>query len=135
MVPVSLFIWLIVEVGCYLAIGRRLFDADWLNALLGAVGGLLGVRAGINAITWAFASAYGAPAPPLGIAPRLAIVFREYLAFLITFLFILPFERLWMPADRLNKARPVVVLVHGYGCSRGVWWRLRRRLEKRGFNV
>jgi hypothetical protein len=32
-------------------------------------------------------------------------------------------------------ARPPVLLVHGYGCSRAAWWWLRRRLEGAGWTV
>ena len=48
------------------------------------------------------------------------MVAAEYLAFLRLFLIIQPFERLWMGADRLDKGRPLLVLVHGYGFPR---WR------------
>ncbi|MGP1609551.1 MAG: esterase/lipase family protein, partial [Burkholderiales bacterium] len=39
--------------------------------------------------------------------------------------------------DRLQPAndRPPLLLVHGYGCSRGAWWWLRRRLEAAGWMV
>jgi len=59
----------------------------------------------------------------------------EYLAFLLTFVLVIPFERLWMPADRLAPGKQPILLVHGYGCSRGVWWLLRRRLEAAGHTV
>jgi triacylglycerol lipase len=137
MVPVSLFIWLALEITGYLYVGRHYFTADWPIALLGAVGGLLGVRAGINAVTWIFAANFASPAPPLGFLRAARLMLREYLAFLATFVLVIPFERLWMPADRLpagSGGRPVL-LVHGYGCSRGVWWLLRRRLEAAGHTV
>ncbi|MRD72492.1 alpha/beta fold hydrolase [Rhodocyclus tenuis] len=40
-------------------------------------------------------------------------------------------------ADRLDPAnpRPPLLLIHGYGCSRGVWWWMRGRLERAGWNV
>lgn len=136
MVPVSLFIWIAIEIACYLAIGRHWLGASWGTASLGAVGGLLGARAGINGLTWLFASSYASPAPALGFAGRLRLIVDEYLAFLLSFVAVLPFERLWMPADRLPAgARRPVLLVHGFGCSRGVWWLLRRRLEAAGHTV
>ncbi|HEX6733388.1 MAG TPA: alpha/beta fold hydrolase [Azonexus sp.] len=136
MVPVSLFLWIAGEIACYLAIGRHWLGAGWSGAILGALGGLLGARAGINALTWLFATSYGSPAPALGFAGRLRLIVGEYLAFLLTFVAVLPVERLWMPADRLAPgARRPILLVHGYGCSRGVWWRLRRRLEAAGHTV
>ena len=104
-------------------------------AIVGAAGGLLGVRAGINAITWVFGMALASPAPRLGFARTARLMFDEYLAFLLTFVLVIPFERLWMPADRLAKGKQPILLVHGYGCSRGVWWLLRRRLEAAGHTV
>ncbi len=38
-------------------------------------------------------------------------------------------------ADRLAPGKQPILLVHGYGCSRGVWWLLRRRLEAAGHTV
>ena len=131
MVPVSLLIWLILEIGGYLYFGRHVLGVDWAAASVGAVGGLLGVRAGINAITWVFGMALASPAPRLGFSRTARLMFDEYLAFLLTFVLVIPFERLWMPADRLSKGKQPILLVHGYGCSRGVWWLLRRRLEAR----
>lgn len=135
MVPVSLFLWLLIEISTYLAIGRLLLHVDWAYAIAGAVGTLLGIRASINAVTWMFGMAFASPAPRLGFARTAGLIWREYLAFLFTFLIVLPFERLWMPADRLRNGQPVVLFVHGYGCSRGVWWLLRRRFEAAGYTV
>jgi triacylglycerol lipase len=115
-VPVSLFLWIAAEIASYLTIGRLWLGADWGTAVVGAIGGLLGVRAGINALTWWFATTYASPAPPLGVAGRLRLIADEYLAFLLSFIAVLPFERLWMPADRLLPgARRPLLLVHGYG--------------------
>jgi len=135
MVPVSLLIWLILEISGYLYFGRHILGVDWPAAIVGAAGGLLGVRAGINAITWVFGMALASPAPRLGFARTARLMFDEYLAFLLTFVLVIPFERLWMPADRLAKGKQPILLVHGYGCSRGVWWLLRRRLEAAGHTV
>ena len=135
MVPISLLFWLIVEIACYLAIGRHFFAADWGYAIAGACGGVLGLRAGIAAITWMFGMAFASPAPRLGFARTAGMMFKEYLAFLLTFIVVIPFERLWMPADRLPPGPYPILLVHGFGCSRGVWWLLRRRLEAAGHTV
>jgi pimeloyl-ACP methyl ester carboxylesterase len=66
---------------------------------------------------------------------RLAL--EEYLAFILVFTVVQPFERLFMGADRLRPAgdRPPLLLVHGYECNRGFWWRLRARLEGAGWIV
>lgn len=135
MVPVSLFIWIVLEIACYLAVARFGFGTDWAFAGAAALGGLLGVRAGINTITWVFGLALGSPAKRMSSAAMLRMMAGEYLAFLRTFVLVLPFERLWMPADRLAPCTNPMLLVHGYGCSRGVWHVLRRRLEKAGHVV
>ncbi|MGE5470850.1 MAG: esterase/lipase family protein [Bacteroidota bacterium] len=135
MVPVSLLFWIAIEIAGYLAIGRRLLHLDWPQAMVGAALGVLGLRLWINAVTWTFAIRYATPAPQLGFGRRLRIVAEEYLAFLGNFLLVLPLERLWMPADRLLPCRRPILLVHGYGVSRGIWWLLRRRLEAAGHTV
>lgn len=135
MVPVSLFIWIVLEVTVYLAIGRHFLHLDWPLAMVGAVNCVLGLRFWLNAVTWYYGMTYASPAPPLGFAKRLAIMAGEYFAYLLTFLLVIPFERLWMPADRLPSGRRPLLLVHGYGVSRGIWWLLRRRLEAAGHTV
>ena len=135
MVPISLLIWLCLEIATYLFVGRHFLHADWPAAIVGATGGLLGTRAGINSITWVFGMALASPAPRLGCARTARLMWDEYLAFLLTFVLVIPFERLWMPADRLAPGKQPILLVHGYGCSRGVWWLLRRRLETAGHTV
>lgn len=135
MVPIYLLIWLCLEIAAYLFIGRQFLHADWPAAIVGAAGGLLGIRASINAITWVFGMALASPAPRLGFARTARLMWDEYLAFLLTFVLVIPFERLWMPADRLTSGKQPILLVHGYGCSRGVWWLLRRRLEAAGHTV
>lgn len=63
------------------------------------------------------------------------MIVGEYAAFLLIFVFILPVERLWMGRDRMRPCSRPLLLVHGYSCSRGVWWLLRRRLEAAGHTV
>lgn len=135
MVPVSLLIWISLETWAYLAFGRHVLHLDWPLAIVGAINCLLGLRFWMNATTWFFGMKFASPAPSLGFFKRLAIMVGEYLAFLLTFLLVLPFERLWMPLDRLRPGTHPILLVHGYGVSRGVWWLLRRRLEAAGHTV
>jgi len=135
MLPISLLIWIALEVTGYLYIGRHFMHLDWPLAIVGAINCLLGLRFWMNATTWTFGMAFASPAPRLGFFKRLAIMVGEYLAFLLTFLLVIPFERLWMPADRLPAGSRPILLVHGYGCSRGIWWLLRRRLEAAGYTV
>jgi pimeloyl-ACP methyl ester carboxylesterase len=48
-----------------------------------------------------------------------------------------PFEAFWLGPDRLGKAagRPPLLLIHGYQCNRGFWFRLRPWLEAAGWTV
>ena len=126
-----------LEVSAWLYIGRHVMHLEWPLAVVGAINCVLGLRFWMNAVTWFYGIKYASPAPPLGVARHLRIMATEYAVFLLNFLLILPFERLWMPADRLRpEARPrPVLLVHGYGVSRGIWWLVRRRLEAAGHTV
>lgn len=135
MVPISLFIWLLMEIAAYLAFSRYGFGASWGVAMLAALGGIVGLRAGIVAITWVYAFSHSSPAPTLSALARLRMIIGDYLAFLLNFVLVIPFERLWMPADRLGSCKRPILLVHGYGCSRGIWWRIRRDLEAAGHTV
>ena len=135
MVPISLLTWISLETAAYLAFGRQFLHLDWPLAIVGAINCLLGLRFWMNATTWFFGMSFASPAPGLGFIGRLRIMVGEYFAFLLTFLLVIPFERLWMPADRLPAGKCPILLVHGYSCSRGVWWLLRRRLEAAGHSV
>jgi triacylglycerol lipase len=135
MVPASLFIWIVLEVSAYLYFGRHFLNLDWPLAVIGAINCLLGLRFWMNATTWYFGMKFASPAPALGFVKRFAIMATEYLAFLLTFLLVIPFQGLWMPSDRLRPGTKPILLVHGYGVSRGVWWLLRRRLEAAGHTV
>jgi triacylglycerol lipase len=135
MLPISLLIWIVLELAVYLAMGRFLVGANWHAAITGAIVTLLIVRANLNAVTWIFSAVHRSPGKKIGFWRKLSIIIGEYFAYLLTFLLVIPLERLWMPADRLREERRVILLVHGYGCSRGVWWLLRRRLEAAGCTV
>jgi len=131
MLPIFLLLWLIAELATYYLLARWLGGLEPHTAVVAAIITLLLARALQNASLWLLASRHTGT----GARAGLRVIVGEYLAFIRTFLLVLPFERLWMPADRLDPARRVVLLVHGYGCSRGVWYRLRRRLEKSGCTV
>lgn len=135
MVPVTLLIFLLLELSSYIAVAHYWLAASWPSAAFIAITVLLGVRAGISAITWVFSSVYASPAPKLTFGQRLRMMFCEYLAYLFSFVVVSPFEWLWMPADRLRPCKMPILLVHGYGCSRGIWWRMRRELEAAGHTV
>jgi len=135
MVPLALLIWLLAELAVCATLARHFLDTSWGISAIVAAGTVLGLRAAIVAVTWGFARAYPSPARRLSAAESLRMIAGEYAAFLLIFVFILPFERLWMGRDRLRPCSRPLLLVHGYSCSRGVWWLLRRRLESAGHIV
>jgi len=135
MVPLALLIWLLAELAVCATLARHFLDTSWGISAIVAAGTVLGLRAAIVAVTWGFARAYPSPARRLSAAESLRMIVGEYAAFLLIFVFILPFERLWMGRDRLRPCSRPLLLVHGYSCSRGVWWLLRRRLEAAGHIV
>ena len=135
MLPVALLIGLVAELALYATVVRHFLDTSWGISAIAAVVAVLGLRAGIVAATWAFARAYPSPARRLTAAESVRMLFGEYAAFLLIFVVILPFERLWMGRDRLRPCPRPLLLVHGYSCSRGVWWLTRRRLEAAGHTV
>ena len=109
MVPIALLVWLSTEIAIYLTAARQLFDAPWDAAILGALLALLTVRGVIVAVTWAYARAYPSPAPPLSASQRLRMVVAEYLAFLLSFIVVMPFE--W--ADHRDcHVKPDLVLIY-----------------------
>ena len=135
MVPLALLIWLLAELAVCATLARHFLDTSWGISAIVAAGTVLGLRAAIVAVTWGFARAYPSPARRLSAAESLRMIAGEYAAFLLIFVFILPFERLWMGRDRLRPCSRPLLLVHGYSCSRGVWWLLRRQLEAAGHTV
>ena len=135
MLPVALLIGLVAELALYATVVRHFLDTSWGISAIAAVVAVLCLRAGIVAVTWAFARAYPSPARRLTAAESVRMLFGEYAAFLLIFVVILPFERLWMGRDRLRPCPRPLLLVHGYSCSRGVWWLTRRRLEAAGHTV
>ena len=65
MVPITLLLWLLLELSGYAALAHYWLQAPWPLACAAAGGAMLGLRAGIVAITWAFAFSYPSPAPRL----------------------------------------------------------------------
>lgn len=135
MIPISLLLWITLEVSAYLAIARYFLHFAWPPAALLALLCVLALRASMVARTWRYAARYASPAAKLSFGQKARMIIDEYLAFLFTFLLLTPFERLWMPADRLRPDAHPILLVHGYGVSRGCWWAMRRRLEAAGHTV
>lgn len=131
----SLRWWMLAELVAFGALGRVGLGLSWPGALGLALALMLLVRALMNLVTWALAWRLASPAPALGRLRWLALVLREYGAFMLFFGLIQPFERLWMGADHLRPHARPILLVHGYMCNRGCWWWLRRRLQAAGHVV
>jgi triacylglycerol lipase len=137
MLATFLRFFLAIEVALYITLAVGCFGASPAVAALVAVGGVLIVRALIAALIYVRAWAHYSPSTRLSAVQALPMVFAEYAAFIANFVLISPFERQWMGSDRLKPAadRPPLLLIHGFACSRGAWWWLRRRLEAAGWTV
>ena len=129
----QLLILLLVEVMLLGGIAHLVIGLSPLLSLLFVVLTLLGLRCLVVLLTWGFSRFY--PAPAIGLRARLRMVVWEMIAYLFTFTWLLPFERLLMAPDRLTPSPLPLLLVHGYGCSRGIWRVQRTRLEAAGHVV
>ena len=128
-----LFILLMVEVLLLGSIAHLVVGLPWLLTLLFVVFALLGLRCLVVLGSWLFTRFY--PSPAIGAWRRVKMMAQEMLAYLYTFTWLLPFEPLLMAPDRLHPCPRPVLLVHGYGCSRGIWRTQRARLEAAGHVV
>jgi len=132
----ALLLWgLAVELLVWGAIGRAGLGWSWGATLALVLGALLLGRALLLAVTWLVAWRHRSAAPPLSAGAWLVMLWREYWAFVGGFVLFQPWARLAMPADRLRPAAQPILLVHGYGCNRAIWWWLRPRLEAAGHVV
>ena len=115
--------------------------ASPLTAAAGAVGVFLALHSGAIIISFGISCLHAAAAPPelaRSRPPMWRLVIGEWLAYQALFVFIQPFERLWMGDDAVGRQSPdgvPVLLIHGYLCNRGAWWWLRRKLKAAGFAV
>jgi len=108
---------------------------------LAACAAFVALNAVVVIAVYALLRRYGvahAPAGRAGEARTWGCAAGEALALFAAFVVIQPFERLWMGAEAVGRVAPgriPILLVHGYLCNRGVWWRLRRHLRARHFAV
>ena len=137
MLATVLRLFLALEVTLYVTLAVRCFDASLSVAVLLAVAGVLIVRALITLLTYVLAWVYRSASARLSVMQAVVMALAEYAAFVANFVLISPFEAVWMGPDRLKSGggRPPLLLIHGFGCSRGAWWWLRRRLEAAGWTV
>lgn len=113
-------------------VGHQVFALGWFGAVVVTALLIVTLRTLVVLATWGFAACYASPAPPLGLLGWCQMVAREVQAYLWTSMVYLPFEPWLMPQDRLRPATCPILLVHGYGCSRGIWKPLVSRLESAG---
>lgn len=132
---------LALQFATFAALAVYAFDLSPSSGVLAALAGMLLLPAGITLATYALAWPYYSRASHLSPWQVLRMVCGDFLALVIHFVIISPLESWWMGADRLPGtsrqpgARPPLLLVHGYGCSRAVWWYLRRCLQAAGWTV
>lgn len=137
--------WLLTgELLGYLALVAGLVSrAGWtpVEAVGLALAWFLGARLLFVVLTFGFMLMASEPVPQglrIGPARAVRMVLEEYLALVLLFTFIQPFEKFWMGPDRLPRsagARLPLLLIHGYQCNRGFWFWLRPRLEAAGWIV
>ena len=137
MLAIILRILLALELGLYATLAGRYFEITIVESVLFALTTMLALRFVMNAVTFGFSWFYHSPSPRLGVVRAVGMFLAEYAAFVVNFVLISPFERWWMGTDRLmvGTGRPPLLLIHGYSCSRAVWWYLRKRLEAAGWTV
>jgi triacylglycerol lipase len=142
MVARQLRIALLVELVIYALLGAWLHRRGWpVGAAAALAPGLfLGLRALLVATTYGFSVAYSSPVPAgfrIGPFRAMRMVLEEYLGTIILFAVVQPFERFWLKPDRPKRTpgRPPLLLIHGYQCNRGAWFRLLPRLEAAGWSV
>lgn len=135
---------LLLEAVTYLVIAAALVLAAgwlWYEALLAVLDLALALRAMLIGLTFGAAWRGRSRVPPalrLGGLAAIRLVLSEYLAFIILYSVIQPFVQRFMGEDDLRRVAPgeqPLLLVHGYCCNRGAWWRLRRRLEDLGYTI
>ena len=135
MLSVLLLGWMLAELTLFGALARWGWGCSWGAALALAVGAMLALRAAVMALTWYVAWRWRSPAQALARGRWAAMVLREWAVFVFGFCVIQPFERWWLGPDRVLRGAVPVLLVHGYGCNRGIWWWIRRRLQAEGRSV
>ncbi|MDP1611451.1 MAG: alpha/beta fold hydrolase [Sulfuritalea sp.] len=137
--------WLLfAELLFYTLLGAWLvLRAGWMPLQAAGLGiaGFLGVRLFLVLLSFGLMLNGSSPVPEkLRIGPLQAalMVLEEYVALILLFSVIQPFQTFWLGPDRLGHCatrRTPLLLIHGYQCNRGFWFWLRPRLEAAGWTV
>jgi len=137
--------WLLLgELLFYLLLGNWLVvRGGWTPTQAAGLGlaGYLGVRLCLVLLTFGLMLRGSSPVPEhlrIGPLQALRMVLEEYVALILLFSVVQPFEKFWLGADRLGHCatrRTPLLLIHGYQCNRGFWFWLRPRLEAAGWTV
>lgn len=136
--------WLLFgELLIYSLLGTWLVARGWtpLEATGVGLAVFLAVRLCLVLATFGFMLKGSAGVPEklrIGPLQALRVVLEEYVALIVLFSVILPFEKFWMGPDWLGHCatRPLpLLLIHGYQCNRGFWIWIRSRLEAAGWTV
>jgi len=114
--------------------------ADPAAAALEVIGAFIALHGLVVLTSFALSRRHACKVPPalrVGLPRAAAIVLLEWLAHLVLFVVVQPFERAWMGDDAppTGPGSVPVLLVHGYMCNRGTWWWIRRKLEAAGIAV
>ncbi|MCM2288015.1 MAG: alpha/beta fold hydrolase [Sulfuritalea sp.] len=137
--------WLLLgELLFYVLLGGWLVSrAGWTPLQAAGLGlaGFLGLRLFLVLLSFGLMLRGSSPVPEhLRIGPlrALRMVLEEYVALILLFSVIQPFEKFWLGPDRLGHCatrRTPLLLIHGYQCNRGFWFWLQPKLETAGWTV
>ncbi len=135
---------LLLETICWL-LGAALAYWVWGLSPLVVVGavlaGIVALRICVVLASFAVAIKHSPVLPPalrIGFLGGLRTFYKETFWLGLTCGLFIPFDNFFLRGDRLGHAergRPPILLVHGYGCNRGVWVYLARVLNKAGWPV
>jgi triacylglycerol lipase len=119
----------------YLVADRQVHPATLLGW---GIGSILAACAVVVAATYAVALSRVGPVPAehrSRAVTRVAAMIREFLAHVMCFTVLAPFERIWTHEPHARSAAgvdPPVLLVHGYLLNGAAWWRFARLLRAEG---
>jgi triacylglycerol lipase len=105
-------------------------------AALGVVVVALAAHAAFVAASFVVSRRHARKAQELpGLLGTIPIFWHEWLAHLVFFCAIQPFDKFWIGNDAVAPGKIPVLLVHGYMCNRGIWWPIVGRLKAAGFAI